>query len=247
MDPFTPLHLPTTVTDLMSRTITRLRRLPIQPDPIVPPHLLRPYGILTSAVRADGQILEATLFEALKTAPHLTVFRTPAIFIPPMVDHLVSGGASSDALRFSDLHYEHDEGRRIAPDLLVIDARRNAADFLEIKRGLAKTDAGKTRQTTRDLRCLRLVAKSYVRSKLNIEISEVTAGVCAIHGATTVPAEHRVDLDALEARYQTEIRRAIEATHQEFSRQLEELLLEQSLKDKASVFFDRTDTTAAPF
>ncbi|MDZ5649422.1 hypothetical protein [Nitrospirillum sp. BR 11828] len=218
----------------MARTIQRLRRLPIQPDPIVPPHLLRPYGILTSAIRSDGQILEATLFEALRATPHLTVFRTPAIFIPAMVDQLVSGSASSEALRLSDLHYEHEAGRRIAPDLLVIDAHRSAADFLEIKRGMAKTDAGKTRQTTRDLRCLRLIAKSYVKSKLGIEISEATAGVCAIHGATTVPSEHRVDLPTLEARYCTEIRRAVETAHQEFARRLQELLFEQALDEDLS-------------
>ncbi len=226
-----PVILPPPVEMLMDKNINRLRHLPVHPDPIVPKSHLRAYGVITSAVRSDGQLLETALSEALKAAPHLTVFRTPSIFIPGEVDQFVSGSVSHAALLRSDLHYADGTGRKVSPDLVILDAVRKAIDFLEIKRGLTKTDAGKTRQTVRDLRCLRLIARSYAETTLNTPISVTTASVCAVHGASAVPPDLRVSLDELEARYNVNLKSVIENTYLEFGRRLEALLFEQALED----------------
>ncbi len=226
--------LPKTVELLISQNIDRLRNLTIHPDPIVPKSHLRAYGVITSAVRSDGRILEMAVVEALKAVPHLTVFQAPAIFIPPEVDQFVSGSISHDALMQSDLHYADGTGRKIAPDLLILDAARKAIDIFELKRGFAKTDAGKTRQTVRDMRCLRLIGKSYAEVMLNTKVVESTAAVCAVHGASAVPPDLRVSLEQLEARYNTILRSVIENTYQEFGRRLEALLFEQALEDDLS-------------
>lgn len=226
-----PFPLPPTVELLMSQNINRLRHLPIHADPIVPKSHLRSYGVITSAVRSDGRLLEMAFVEALKAVPHLTVFQTPSIFIPAEVDQFVSGSVSHDALMQSDLHYTDGTGRKITPDVLILDAARKAIDVFELKRGLAKTDSGKTRQTVRDLRCMRLIAKSYAQVVLDTKVVETTAAVCAVHGASAVPPDLRVSLEQLELRYNTILRSVIENTYQEFGRRLEALLFEQALED----------------
>ncbi|MDE1150295.1 MAG: hypothetical protein PW843_27415 [Azospirillaceae bacterium] len=240
------LPIPPAVTALISRTIDRLRHLQVQPDPIVPAQHRQRYGILTSAVRADGQILEMAISEALKALPHLRLVRTPPIFIPPLVDQIVGGVASAETLRSSHLHYEGDQGRKVAPDLVLIDANRKAIDFLEVKRGLARTDAGKTRQTIRDLRCLQLVGKSYALRQLNAEVDTATAAVCAIHGATAVPADLQVAVEDLEVRYGLSLRAVISATYTEFGRQLDELLFQQALDEEIESLYPERLQEGAP-
>ncbi|MEC4593802.1 hypothetical protein VPG91_22565 [Nitrospirillum amazonense] len=219
-----PPQLPPPVTSLMSRTIDRLRRLKVQPDPIVPIRYRQSYGVLTSAVRSDGQLLEMAIYEALRAMPHLTVIRTPPVFIPAVVDQIISSSMSDEALRQSSFHYERGNGRRIAPDLVLIDANRQAIDFLELKRGLAKTDSGKTRQTIRDLRCLRLMGRRFAHAEFGVDVTVVTAAVCPIHGVTAVPVDLQVGMSELENRYGADLSTAVSAAYTEFGRQLEELL-----------------------
>ncbi|WP_094453346.1 hypothetical protein [Niveispirillum lacus] len=226
-----PVILPPPVEMLMDKNINRLRHLPVHPDPIVPKSHLRAYGVITSAVRSDGRLLEMAFVEALKAVPHLTVLRTPSIFIPGAVDQFISGSVSHEALLQSDLHYTHGIGRKISPDVLILDAARKAIDIFELKRGLAKTDAGKTRQTVRDLRCVRLISKSYAQVMLDTTVVETTAAVCSIHGASAVPPDLRISLEELEARYNVNLKSVIEHTYLEFGRRLEALLFEQALED----------------
>lgn len=226
-----PVALPRPVTDLMARTIKRLRHLPVHPDPIVPSKYLRPYGVIMSAVRSDGQLLETAVSEALKASPRLIVLRTPAIYIPDEVDQFVNCAAGKAAILQSDLHYEHGKGRKVTPDIVIVDQDREAIDILELKRGMAKTDAGKTRQTERDLRCQRLVAKSFAKETLNIDVTTTTACVCAIHGFSAVSPDLQVSLGELEVRYGVDLRSVVERTYKEFGRQLSELLSEQALED----------------
>lgn len=224
-----PFPLPPPISTLIGQTIQRLHRLQAQPDPIVPPYLQRSYSILNSAVRMDGHILEAALFEALNSAPHLKVTRAPRINLPAAADQILAGHANAEALAGSDLYYDPRGGRRVTPDLSVWDRVRQALDWIEVKRGLGKTDCGKTRQTTRDLQCLLLIAKSYAKSQLGIDISTSTAAVCAIHGVTTVPLELQANVDELEVRYQIDIRSYLDAAQHEFRSRLEELLFNEAL------------------
>lgn len=226
-----PVSLPKPVTDLMARTIKRLRHLPVQPDPIVPSEYRRPYGVIMSAVRSDGQLLETAVSETLKSSPRLIVLRTPSIYIPAEVDQFVNSAAGKAAMLQSDLHYEHGKGRKVTPDTVVVDEDREAIDFLELKRGRAKTDAGKTRQTERDLLCQRLVAKSFAKERLNIDVTTTTACVCAIHGCSAVSPDLQISLGELEERYGVNLLSVVERTYTEFGRQLSELLSEQAIED----------------
>lgn len=225
-----PASLPKPVTDLMARTIKRLRHLPVQPDPIVPSEYRRPYGVIMSAVRSDGQLLETAVSETLKASPRLIVLRTPSIYIPAEVDQFVNSAAGKAAMLQSDLHYEHGRGRKVTPYTVVVDEDREAIDILELKRGRAKTDAGKTRQTERDLLCLRLVAKSFAKEMLNIDVTTTTACVCAIHGCSAVSPDLQVSLAELEERYGVNLLSVVERTYTVFGRQLSELLSEQALE-----------------
>ncbi|TWB10075.1 hypothetical protein FBZ89_13612 [Nitrospirillum amazonense] len=223
--------IPSTVSKLINQTMARLQQLEVQPDPIVPSQYRQRYGILTSAVRADGRILEAAIGAALNENPHLTVVRNPGVHIPPVVDQIIGSGASQEALRSSHFHYEPDVGRKITPDLVLLDTNRRAIDFIEIKRGLARTDAGKTRQTIRDLRCLRLVGRSYAAQAFGTEVDTVMAAVCSIHGASAVPGDLLVTVEDLERRYDVNLQAVITATYAEFAQRLSELLYQEEFKD----------------
>lgn len=240
-----PLPLPLLVATLINRTIERLRGLQPQPDPIVPQHLQRPYNVLNSAVRMDGHLLEAALFEALSIAPHLTITRTPQIYLPRVADQIVGGRASAEVLAGSDLFYDPRGGRKVAPDGLIIDRNRNAIDFIEAKRGHGKTDSGKTRQTTTDLLCLQLIGRSYAKLQLGVDVAISTAVVCAIHGVTTMPLELQASVEELEVRYQTDIRTFLNATQAEFRSRLEELLFEEALDGDLHNLFELIDSSPA--
>ncbi|AUN33116.1 hypothetical protein [Niveispirillum cyanobacteriorum] len=220
-----------TITARLDKAFARLDKLQPNDDPAIPAHLQYPYAVMMSAIRIDGNLQQAAIAAALSENQDLIVLCNPDIYIPQVADQFVDNELRPEALQGSLLYYCHGVGRKTRPDMVIADKAKGIIDIIEIKRGLGKNDAGKSRQTLRDLRCLGLIGVSYARSHLNVEVSRATAALCSIYGASTLPPDLMVSLEDLEMRYGIDIRFRLKQVQMSFKERLDTLLC---LKSKAA-------------
>src|SRR4051794_30524404 len=144
---------------MVDLTIGRLSKSKFTTDPIVGARYSAITSIVSSAYKRHGKIIEQALVATLRSAPHLTVWDDPLFCVSEAAERLASG--ETTALGASLPYGTGSAVRTLQVDLLVYNTATRRLGAYESKRGAGVHDSGKIRSMLRDMRCLRMLIRSY--------------------------------------------------------------------------------------
>ena len=200
-------------------TISRLGSRSFKCDPLVDPKFSQITSIVSSAYKRHGLILEHTMLAALKHAGHLQVWSEPAFAI------------STEALLLADRHI-HGNGNNLdygdavstrQIDVMVYNQTTEMLGAYDSKRGFGYHDAGKKRSMVRDLKCTKMLLRSYGITK-GLKIGSVTARAVSHLGRGSLPLPWALPATELDQHFGTQVTEPIVAVTAYFGQQLNSLL-----------------------
>jgi hypothetical protein len=200
--------LPANCRRSVRETIARISASVSHIDPLLDPEVSRMHTLTAAALTHHGYVMQGTLRAVLEASRFLTVVSEPELFIAPMVDEFVQGQPLEACLN-SQLPYEP-IGRRLRPDMLVIDHRYNAATYYELRRAASPGGSGKWGVPNQDVRALRVIAASYARN-LGYRVTRGSAYLIAYYGGHRMPPQLVLTRADLDRHFNLSIVEAIEA------------------------------------
>lgn len=165
-------------------------------DPLLGPDMSRLGSFVSSVVKRDGTIIEASICAALRRHSHLTVMPQVRMPITVSAEAFVRSNSELELGKFA-MSIEGATTRIAHYDMIVVDKVRDVAMLLEIKRGGGKTEAKKIRAIERDLACGRLQLKAYLNT-LGIRVTRFESWVIDYHGRSGFPSSLTVTRDGLD-------------------------------------------------
>lgn len=187
-------------------------------DPVLGPQLSRMHSLLGSVIKRDGHIIQRAVTDALGDVEHLTVWRETRFPITAQADRLADAAGLESCLETS-LPLTGPIVRTVRVDACVIDHRSSTITCLEAKRGNACLDAGKRRQTLRDILCIAMLSKAYAASR-SFKVDTGCARVLAFHGRVSLPPVVSLTGSDLDTYFGAPVRDAVVAASDYYSRRI---------------------------
>lgn len=167
-------------------------------DELLGAELSRLISISTSVVKRHGILLERAFVEALQASQRFEVLHNPCIPITAAADGLVASNTPASLARIH-LRYDQPAVRSVNQDLVVIDPLMGWAGAYSVKRGGGSMGAGLRKPLERDVACVRLLLRSYLRDQGYSTIDATTSACIDWCGAAGLPPHLTVqgpDVDA---------------------------------------------------
>jgi hypothetical protein len=183
-----------------------------KPDPIVSEKFTRLSGLVSSAYKRHGLILERAVLERLKQCPWFSVWNRNDFKISQSAI-----SASSD-----DKNLEYGEGRNLQIDAFVYNERAKSLGAYEIKRASAYFDSGKRQSIETDMKAVRVLLKSY-GEKEGLDIQSHASHVIFWYGRLSVKA-YGITGKAVDEHFGWPIFEAVERINCLFKERLDEAL-----------------------
>ncbi len=187
-------------------------------DPVLGPRLSRLHSMLGSVIKRDGHIIQRAIADALGNVDHLTVWREARFPVTAQADRLADAAGLESCLETS-LPLTGPIVRTVRVDACVIDHRTATITCLETKRGNACLDAGKRRQTLRDILCVAMLSRAYAASR-SFKVDTGCARVLAFHGRVSLPPVVSLTGEELDDYFGAPVRDAVVAASDYYSRRI---------------------------
>jgi hypothetical protein len=205
-------------------TIRDLRNTEFSRDPLAGARYSKVTSVFSSAYKRHGNILERTIFEILKSKPHLEVWTEDRFFVSETVDQQATLNIDDPlAIMRMNKRYEAGRGRKLQIDILVFNKNTKSIGAYEIKRGHGDHDAGKKRQMIRDALCTQLLLKSYAETR-DLKPRKVNSHFIFYYGKRSIPAPFGLTGAEIDRHFGFKVRHKVEAVNAYFRTQLYSLI-----------------------
>lgn len=206
------------VQDLIDTTFDRLAAKQFAPDPIVsdPRHSLVA-SVVSSAYKRHGAVIQTALRAALE-AGGLQVSDERRFRVSKPADDLAADDSASGA------HLPYGASHRVVQIDLMVVMIEDTLGAYEVKRGFGHHDAGKIRSMLRDLRCVRMLLRSYGEAVLGVTARAVDARLISYYGKRDLPEAWILDRASLDRHFGVPVLAAVEEANRYFSGKLNTLL-----------------------
>jgi hypothetical protein len=209
------------VLQMVDATIGRLAKSKFTNDPIVKLRYSSITSIVSSAYKRHGKIIEQALKATLQSAPHLSVWDDPKFCVSEAAERLAS--AETTALG-ATLPYGHGtEVRTLQVDLLVYNRTSRRLGAYESKRGAGYHDSGKIRSMLRDMRCLRMLTRSY-GELMGLDVGQTDARMIFYYGSCSIGEPWSLKGTDLDAHFNFPVQQGVERVNSYFRDSLDALL-----------------------
>jgi hypothetical protein len=207
---------------VVDETLQRLARTEFRSDPIGGPMYSRATSIMSSAYKRHGLLLGRSLLEALRDAPHLTVWREDAYRL------------SADSLKAVKLDprphlspgpgLEYGEGTDVIPiDVIVYDRRDQRLRSYNVKRGNGSYDGGKRRSMLEEMARTTLTLQSYGETH-GFKVHEAEAMIVFYYGVKSVTGPQSLCREDLNEHVEVDVVTPIEHVNDYYRSKLHELV-----------------------
>ena len=173
------------ITPCVESTIAALGNARYSTDPIVTPEQSRRASIVEAAYKRHGLVLETALLESLRDCERYQVWTEPHFLVSHAAEH-VSTAATEEGCRLTELPYGDGEPlRELQLDVIAYDVRDKVIRSYELKRGHGHLDAGKTRQTSRNLNCTQMLLRTYGEAR-DLQVARAEANIVFYYGVRSI-------------------------------------------------------------
>ena len=209
------------VFQMVDATIHRLSKSRFANDPIVEHRYSAITSIVSSAYKRHGKIIEQAIAAILRSAPHLQVWDDPSFEVSEAAERLAS--AETTALGATLPYGTGAPVRTLQVDLLVYNSATHQLGAYECKRGAGVHDSGKIRSMLRDMRCLRMLIRSYGEGR-GLEVEETDARMIFYYGLCSISEPWPLKGKDIDAHFGVPVQEGVENVNSYFRSRLNELL-----------------------
>jgi hypothetical protein len=153
-----------------------------KPDPVVADKFTRISGLVSSAYKRHGLILERAILERLKQCPWFLVWNKK--------DFRVSAESLADKSGRSIAKYG-EAARSLQIDAFVYDINAKSLKAYEVKRGFAYFDSGKRQSIKEELKAIQVLLKSYGHHQ-NLDVQSWSSHVIFWYGKLSIKEPHGI-------------------------------------------------------
>ena len=169
-------------------------------DPILGREVSDLVSKAASLQKRHGHLLELGIVTALRASGRFEILTSVTIPITAAADSIIASTAPETLERIS-LRYDAPTVRTVNLDFVVIDTEAGWAGGYDCKRGNGALTQRLLRPLVRDVECVGVLLRSFLRDRGYAGIDRVTVGLVDIYGSSGVPAHLAVNLDDLDAHF----------------------------------------------
>ena len=169
-------------------------------DPILGREVSHLVSKAASLQKRHGHLLEAGIVTALRASHRFEVLTSVAVPITSAADSVVASTPPETLERIS-LRYDGPTARSVNLDFIVVDTEAGWAGAYDCKRGNGALTQRLLRPLVRDLECVGVLLRSFLRDRGYSTIDRVTVGLVDVYGASGVPEHLALNLDHLDAHF----------------------------------------------
>ncbi|MEE7459687.1 hypothetical protein MPAR168_22715 [Methylorubrum populi] len=179
-------------------------------DPILGREISDLVSKAASLQKRHGLLLEAGIVAALRASGRFEVLTGVSIPITAAADSLVASTPPETLERIA-LRYDAPVSRAVNMDFVVVDLEAGWAGAYDCKRGNGTLTTRLLRPLVRDVECVGILLRSFLRDRGYAAVDRVTAGLVDIYGQSGVPAHLAVGLRDLDAHFGVPVASILEA------------------------------------
>lgn len=209
------------IDETIERLISRPSNL-IKPDPVIAEKFTRVSGLVSSAYKRHGLILERTILERLKQCPWFRVWNKK--------DFQISSEAWAAKLDTENLEYGSGV-RNLQVDAFVYDTENKSLKAYEIKRGFAYFDSGKRISIREELKAIQVLLSSYGKTQ-NLDVQSRSSHVIFWYGKMSIKEPYGLRGKQMDEHLNWPVFDAVERVNSIFKDRLDAALTQIVVGDK---------------